>query len=61
MPDDPDTLEHIDTEAPAEPAISSLATVVGDDIYLNPPVRLLPQYDSRWRSSGSPGPRLGEC
>ena len=25
-----------------------LATEVGDDIYLDPPVRLLPQYDSRW-------------
>ena len=59
MPDDPDTLEHIDTEAPAEPAISSLATVVGDDIYLDPPVRLLPQYDSRWAQQRIAGPKTG--
>jgi hypothetical protein len=33
MPNDPDILADIDTEAPAKPAIPSLVTVVGDDIY----------------------------
>ena len=37
MSDNPDKSEDIDTTAPAEPTISSLATVVGDDIYLDPP------------------------
>jgi len=37
----------------------SLATVVGDDIYLDPPVRLLPQYDSRWAHERIGGPKTG--
>ena len=37
----------------------SLATVVGDDIYLDPPVRLLPQYDSRWAQERIAGPKTG--
>ena len=60
MPDDPDILEDIDTEAPtAAPAIGALAVVDGDDIYLDPPVRLLPQYDGRWAHERIAGPRTG--
>jgi hypothetical protein len=28
--------------------MDNLATIDGDDIYLDPPLRLLPQWDSRW-------------
>jgi hypothetical protein len=37
----------------------SLATVVGDDFYLDPPVRLLPQYDRRWAQERIAGPKTG--
>jgi hypothetical protein len=38
---------------------ASLATVDGDDIYLDPPVRLLAQYDGRWAQERIAGPRTG--
>lgn len=61
MPDDHDILEDTDTAAPAaiDMTNASLATVVGDDIYLDPPVRLLAQYDSRWAHERIGGPRTG--
>src|SRR5262245_12870594 len=36
---------------------ASLATVDGDDIYLDPPVRLLAQWDERWARKQIGGPR----
>jgi hypothetical protein len=38
---------------------ASLATVDGDDIYLDPPVRLLAQYDGRWAQERIGGPKTG--
>lgn len=43
----------------AHSATSSVATEDGDDIYLDPPVRLLPQYDSRWARERIGGPKTG--
>src|SRR5262249_26805425 len=37
----------------------SLTTVVGDDIYSDRPVRLLPKYDSRWAQERIAGPKTG--
>lgn len=37
-----------------------LATVDGDDIWLDPPVRLLAQYDSRWANERIGGPKTGK-
>lgn len=58
MPDDLDTLEST-TEVPETCEPTNLATVDGDDIYLDPPVRLLPQYDSRWGQERIGGPKTG--
>jgi hypothetical protein len=44
---------------PAVETIASLATVDGDDIYLDPPVRLLAQYDGRWAQKRIGGPKTG--
>lgn len=35
----------------------SIAVVDGDDVYLDPPVRLWPQYDGRWKNERIGGPR----
>jgi hypothetical protein len=44
---------------PGVETIASLATVDGDDIYLDPPVRLLAQYDGRWAQKRIGGPKTG--
>jgi len=61
MPDDPDTLEDIETGAPPleDVVTGPLATVAGDDIYLDPPIRLLAQYDIRWAGKRIGGPKTG--
>jgi Putative peptidoglycan binding domain len=61
---DPNTLEDLiemDAGPPtaADPAMALLATVDGDDVYLDPPVRLWPQYDSRWKHARIAGPKTG--
>lgn len=58
---DPDTLEDL-IEIDEQPAPASAAKVAvedGDDIYLDPPLRLWPQYDTRWRHERIAGPRTG--
>jgi hypothetical protein len=40
--------------------MTSVAIVDGDDIYLDPPVRLLPQYDERWKHERIGGPKTGQ-
>jgi Putative peptidoglycan binding domain len=61
---DPDTLEdliEIDGEQSTdESAATSVAVVEGDDVYLDPPVRLWPQYDNRWRNARIAGPKTGK-
>jgi hypothetical protein len=60
MPDQSDVLDDIRIEVPAaELSATSLATTDGEDIYLDPPVRLLPQYDSRWAHHRIGGPKTG--
>ena len=62
MSDEINTLQYSETrEAPTtrDMPSASLATEDGDDIYLDPPVRLLPQYDSRWGDRRIGGPATG--
>lgn len=49
-------MPEVTTEASSA---SYVATEDGDDIYLDPPVRLLPQYDSRWARERIGGPKTG--
>src|SRR5262249_8592791 len=59
---DPDTLEDLiemDAGQPAEESATTVAVVDGDDIYLDPPVRLWPQYGNRWKQEGIAGPKTG--
>jgi hypothetical protein len=62
---DPATLEdliELDTEQSTgaePPAMTVVATGDGDDVYLDPPVRLWPQYDKRWRHERIAGPKTG--
>lgn len=37
-----------------------IAVVNGDDVYLDPPVRLWPQYDNRWKHERIGGPKTGK-
>jgi hypothetical protein len=37
-----------------------IAIVNGDDVYLDPPVRLWPQYDERWNRQRIGGPKTGK-
>jgi hypothetical protein len=37
-----------------------IAIVDGDDVYLDPPVRLWPQYDNRWKHERIGGPKTGK-
>jgi hypothetical protein len=37
-----------------------IAIVDGDDVYLDPPVRLWPQYDERWNRQRIGGPKTGK-
>ncbi len=55
---DADGLQQTYTPAPTtrEMPAASLATEDGDDIYLDPPVRLLAQYDERWWDRRIGGP-----
>lgn len=46
-----------DTLSAESSASQAIAFVDGDDIYLDPPVRLLPQYDSRWAHERIGGPK----
>lgn len=39
--------------------MTSVAISDGDDIYLEPPVRLWPQYDERWKHERIGGPKSG--
>src|SRR5262249_47013925 len=48
-----------DPPTSADLVTAPVATVDGDDIYLDPPVRLLPQYDGRWAHERIAGPRTG--
>jgi hypothetical protein len=62
---DPDTLEDlIEIEGQAsttgESPASPVAVVEGDDVYLDPPVRLWPQYDNRWKHERIAGPKTGK-
>src|SRR5262249_39391254 len=58
---DPDTLDDlIERDAGQGNATDeSLAVVDGDDVYLDPPVRLWPQYDTRWSRQRIAGPKTG--
>jgi hypothetical protein len=56
-----------ESEQPAEQSIGSerpsttvIAIVDGDDVYLDPPVRLWPQYDNRWKHERIGGPKTGK-
>jgi hypothetical protein len=40
--------------------MTSIAIVSGDDVYLDPPVRLWPQYDNRWGAKQIGGPKTEE-
>lgn len=40
--------------------LNSVAVLDGDDVYLDPPVRLLPQYDGRWAHARIGGPKTGK-
>ncbi len=42
-----------------EKSTGPIAIVKGDDVYLDPPVRLLPQYDNRWKRARIAGPKTG--
>src|SRR3954466_9879873 len=52
---DPDTLAdliELDPEPSSgtgQPSAPVVAVVAGDDVYLDPPMRLWPQYDDRWK------------
>src|SRR5262249_18937734 len=61
MDPDPDTLDDlIERDAGQGNATDeSLAVVDGDDVYLDPPVRLWPQYDTRWSRQRIAGPKTG--
>jgi peptidoglycan hydrolase-like protein with peptidoglycan-binding domain len=51
------------TPAPLEVRAESsgpIAVVNGDDVYLDPPVRLWPQYDPRWKRERIGGPKTGK-
>jgi hypothetical protein len=37
----------------------AIAVVSGEDVYLDPPVRLWAQYDSRWKNERIAGPKTG--
>lgn len=39
--------------------MTAVAVVRGDDVYLDPPVRLWPQYDARWGHERIGGPKTG--
>jgi len=60
---DPDTLDDLvdvdEGPRPADQGTRQLAIVDGDDIYLDPPVRLWPQYDNRWKGERIAGPKTG--
>jgi hypothetical protein len=60
---DPDTLEDLIEIEPAPflsaTATPSVATFDGEDIYLDPPIRLWPQYDARWAQARIAGPKTG--
>jgi hypothetical protein len=56
-----------ESEQPAEqsigterPSTTVIAIVDGDDVYLDPPVRLWPQYDNRWKHERIGGPKTGK-
>jgi hypothetical protein len=56
-----------ESEQPAEqsigteqPSTTVIAIVDGDDVYLDPPVRLWPQYDDRWKNKRIGGPKTGK-
>jgi hypothetical protein len=54
------TLVSADVTPEASRTGPTIGVVVdGDDIYLDPPVRLLPQYDGRWAYERIGGPRTG--
>jgi len=62
---DPDTLEDlIETDAGQPNAdqsgVTPAAVVDGEDVYLDPPVRLWPQYDTRWRHERIAGLKTGK-
>jgi hypothetical protein len=42
-----------------QPSTTVIAIVDGDDVYLDPPVRLWPQYDSRWMHKRIAGLKTG--
>ena len=59
---DPDTLDdliEIEGQADTTEEPSPVAVVEEEDVYLDPPVRLWPQYDNRWRQERIAGPRTG--
>ena len=58
---DPDTLDDLIERDAGQPSATdkSLAVVDGDDVYLDPPVRLWPQYDTRWSHQRIAGPKTG--
>ena len=62
---DPDTLEDLiemegQSNATEEPPRTLIAIVDGDDVYLDPPVRLWPQYDNRWKHERIAGLKTGK-
>jgi hypothetical protein len=59
---DPDTLDdliEIEGQADTTEASSPVAVVDEDNVYLDPPVRLWPQYDNRWKDERIAGPKTG--
>jgi len=40
--------------------MTPIAVVDGSDVYLDPPVRLWPQYDNRWKHERIGGPKTGK-
>jgi hypothetical protein len=56
---DTDTLEFESQTTTEETTSTALATADGDDLYLDPPVRLLAQFDSRWAGARIGGPKTG--
>jgi hypothetical protein len=63
---DPDTLAdliELDPEpspGSGQPSAPVVAAVAGDDVYLDPPMRLWPQYDDRWKHQRIAGPKTGK-
>ena len=61
---DPNTLDdliEIEGQAPTTgESRSPVAVIEGDDVRLDPPVRLWPQYDRRWKDKRIGGPKTGK-